>query len=99
MVIGFTGSRGFIGAYLLRYVVSRQLGHVRILVRSEKIEERETGIEIMGHDLLSLQDCERFVEGLDLIFYLAHSQTPVNSDMVQPTVELLNMAPLLILLH
>lgn len=99
MVIGFTGSRGFIGSYLLRYVSSRQMGRVRVFVRKVTIAEENSGTEVVHGDLLSLKDCERFAQGLDLIVYLAHRNTPVNSDLDRPNDALLNMIPLLNLLH
>ncbi len=79
MIIGFTGSRGFIGAYLLSHIRSKQMGAVRILVRNGRITQEDTDTELVYGDLLSLKDCARFAQGLDLILYLAHCNTPVNS--------------------
>ncbi len=99
MIIGFTGSRGFIGSYLLRYVTLRQMGRVRVLVRNASIAKEDSGAEVVYGDLRSLKDCEQFTQGLDLILYLAHCNAPVNSDLDPPNDALLNMIPLLNLLR
>jgi UDP-glucose 4-epimerase len=99
MVIGFTGARGFIGSYLLRYISSRSAEPVRILLRNVRAGDEYDSAQIVYGDLLSPVDCERFVEGLDVIYYLAHSNTPVNSDHDQPNDALVNMIPLLNLLQ
>jgi UDP-glucose 4-epimerase len=46
-------------------------------------------------DLLSRPDCERFASGLDVIYYLAHANTPLNSDLDQPADAALNLLPFL----
>lgn len=99
MVIGFTGSRGFIGSHLLEYITSRKMGPVRTLLRNVKDAGDDAGVEMVCGDLLSLNDCARFADGLDVIYYLAHCNTPVNSDRDQPNDALLNMVPLLNLLQ
>ena len=99
MLIGFTGARGFIGSYLLRYIRSRKMGTVRVLLRKVTVIDEDGDTEIVYGDLLSLKDCEHFVQGLDLIVYLAHCNVPVNSDLDQPKDALSNMIPLLNLLH
>jgi UDP-glucose 4-epimerase len=99
MTIGITGSRGFIGSYLLRYIRSKQMGKVRLIVRKAIIGDEERDAELVYGDLCSLKDCQQFALGLDLILYLAHRNTPVNSDADQPNDASLNMIPLLNLLH
>jgi len=99
VIIGLTGSHGFIGSYLLRHFRSRQIGRFRLFVRHPRIAIEETDIDVVYGDLGSLDDCERFCRGLDLILYLAHRNTPVNSDLDAPNDALLNMIPLLNLLH
>jgi UDP-glucose 4-epimerase len=98
MVIGFTGARGFIGSYLLRYVATRCDAPLRVLLRNVRTGEEYGKAQVVRGDLLSPVDCERFVEGLDVIYYLAHCNTPLNSDDDQPYDALLNLIPLLNLL-
>lgn len=99
MVIGLTGSKGFIGSHLLRAFSARQMGSVRVLVRSLAIGAEEIGTDVVHGDLLSPKDCERFASGLDVIVYLAHCNVPVNSDLDQSHDALLNLVPLLNLLQ
>ncbi len=98
MIIGFTGSNGFIGSYLIRAVTTRRMGSVRVLLRSLP-DAREFGAEIVHGDLLSPNDCERFAKDLDLIIYLAHCNAPVNSDVDPSNDAMLNIVPLLNLLQ
>ena len=100
MVIGFTGARGFIGSYLLRYIASTHADdHTRVLLRNIRTGEEFGKAEIVCGDLLSPVDCARFVDGLDAIYYLAHCNTPLNSDHDRPNDAMLNMIPLLNLLQ
>jgi UDP-glucose 4-epimerase len=48
---------------------------------------------------MSHSDCERFASDLTLIYYLAHNNTPVDSDFDLPSDALVNLVPLLNLLH
>jgi len=95
MVIGFTGSNGFIGSYLVRAVSARQMGKIRVLLRSLPAAREESGAEVVHGDLLSAKDCERFAQNVNLIIYLAHCNAPVNSDLDQPNDALVNIVPLL----
>jgi UDP-glucose 4-epimerase len=49
-------------------------------------------------DLASYPDCQRFARELDVIYYLAHHNSPVNSDQDQASDAALNLIPLLTLL-
>lgn len=98
MVIGVTGSRGFIGSYLVRAVIAKRMGSVRVLVRTPAAGEEEIGAEVVHGDLASHEHCERFAKGLNLIICLAHRNVPVNSDQDQPNDALTNIIPLLNLL-
>jgi UDP-glucose 4-epimerase len=99
MAIGIVGSRGFIGSYLLRYLVAKKLGPLRILVRTPSSCDHVGGTEAVCGDLRSLADCERFAADLGLIYYLAHTSSPVNSDRDQANDTLLNLVPLLNLIQ
>jgi UDP-glucose 4-epimerase len=99
MIIGFTGSSGFIGSYLVRALTAGRMGSVRLLLRRLPAAGEEFGAEVVHGDLRSPKDCEQFAKDLDLIIYLAHCNAPVNSDLDQPNDALLNIVPLLNLLQ
>lgn len=98
MRTGITGSSGFIGSYLTRWLTASGCTSPRLLVRNTVGAEPE-GAELCQGDLHSRADCERFVEGLQAIYYLAHENTPVNSDFDQPNDVRVNLEPLLNLLQ
>jgi UDP-glucose 4-epimerase len=98
MRTGITGSSGFIGSYLTRWLAASGCASLRLLVRNTVSSEPE-GAELCQGDLHSRADCERFVEGLQVIYYLAHENTPVNSDLDQPNDVRVNLEPLLNLLQ
>jgi len=98
MLTGIVGSGGFIGSYLVRWLAAAGCDSPRLLVR-KTVNQGPAGAEICQGDLQSRADCGRFVEGLDLIYYLAHENTPVNSDLDQPNDVRVNLAPLLNLLE
>jgi UDP-glucose 4-epimerase len=68
---------------------------VRLLVRNAADYENPPGTEVFPGDLQSRSDCERFASELNLIYYLAHNNTPVNSDVDLPSDALANLVPLL----
>ena len=98
MSIGITGARGFIGSYLTRHLLARKCPGLRLLFRSVSGIEAAEGAEVVAGDLHSRADCERFAAGLRVIYHLAHTNTPVNSDYDQPNDALVNLVPLLNLL-
>ena len=97
MRIGVVGGTGFIGSYLCQYMAGHQLGPYRLLARNPRNCSLPQ-VEVVAGDLLSRSDCEQFVAGLDAVFYLAHTNSPVNSDQDQPTDVAVNLVPLLNLL-
>lgn len=99
MNVGITGSKGFIGSYLSRRLLAKHSGPVRLLVRNTLSHESVEGAETVRGDLRSLADCDRFAAGLDLIYYLAHTNSPVNSDRDQATDVMVNQVPLLNLIN
>jgi UDP-glucose 4-epimerase len=99
MATGIAGSSGFIGSYFSRFVAERNPGPVRLLARNSALQQRPSSSEILHGDLLSRADCERFADGLDLIYYLVHNNSPVNSDSDLPGDALANLVPLLNLLQ
>lgn len=98
MRAGILGATGFIGSYLCRHVAARAQAPLRLLTRNPPPNPPVPSAEVLGGDLLSRVSCERFAAGLDVIYYLAHTNTPVNSDLDQPTDVALNLVPLLKLL-
>ncbi len=99
MATGIAGAKGFIGSYLTRYMACRDPGTLRLLARNAADYRGPANTEILHGDLLSRADCERFAAGLKLIYYLAHKNTPVDSDLDPPSDALINLVPLLNLLH
>ena len=70
---------------------------MRLLVRTS-LPCDSGGLEVICGDLLSSKDCERFAADLKVIYYLAHTNSPVNSDRDWPGDALTNLVPLLNLL-
>ena len=95
--IGVIGATGLIGSALIGHLESRSLGALRVFLRSSSQSISATGpaVEECRGELSSLDDCERFVDGLSVIYYLAHRNTPVVSDIDLPNDFLLNSVPLL----
>jgi UDP-glucose 4-epimerase len=98
MLAGILGGTGFIGSYLCRHLAGHTQRPVRLLVRNSLLKSPIPPAEVVTGDLLSRADCEQFASGLDVIYYLAHTNTPLNSDLDQPTDAALNLVPLLNLL-
>jgi len=98
MRTGITGSSGFIGSYLTRWLAASGHTSLRLLVRNPATRGPH-GAEVCHGDLHSPADCARFVEGIEVIYYLAHENTPVNSDLDQPNDVHANLEPLLNLLR
>lgn len=97
MRIGITGSGGFLGSYLLGYLQAKYQGTISVLVRNPRA--CGTGItqqvRVIQGDLLSAKDCEHFVEDLDTVYYLAHRNSPINSDIDLPGDCIANVVPFL----
>jgi len=98
MFTGILGATGFIGSYLCRHVVGYSRGPLRLLIRNSVRTPPVPSGEVLIGDLLSRADCEKFAADLDVIYYLAHINTPLNSDLDQPADAALNLVPLLNLL-
>jgi UDP-glucose 4-epimerase len=99
--IGITGATGFLGSYLLKYLVSLKKYELYSLSRtisSEKIKNFDSVVWIEG-DLSSNKICADFVKNLDLIIHLAHTNTPLTSNRDVSSDTLLNLVPTLNLLQ
>ncbi len=101
MSIGFTGGKGMIGSHLIRYFAQPTREPMRAMVRS--LSSADAGslrdAEIMYGNLSSLHDCVAFAGGLQTIIYLAHTNTPITSDLNLPSDAALNLIPLLTLIQ
>ena len=97
--VGVAGFKGFVGSYLSKYLCVKDLALLRLLARNADSDRGLSGAEILQGDLMSTSDCERFADGLQVIFYLAHNNTPVDSDQDLPSDVLVNLVPLLNLLQ
>lgn len=100
MTIGFAGGKGMIGAQLIRHFAKSSIP-MRAIVRSlsPAHESCMRSVSITNGDLCSLHDCEAFLSGVDTIFYLAHTNTPITSDLHWPSDAALNLNPLLTLIQ
>jgi UDP-glucose 4-epimerase len=102
MIIGVAGAAGFIGSALVRHLAARHKGRLRLLARNPAAlpdNSAHQAIEVCRGDLLSPVDCQRFADGVSVIYYLAHRNTPATSDADLPNDALLNCVPLLNLLQ
>lgn len=98
MLTGIAGASGFIGSYLSRWLAAAGTASLRLLVRNTPVAG-PAGAEVCRGDLHLPADCDRFVDGLAVIYYLAHENAPVNSDADQPRDVHANLEPLLNLLR
>ncbi len=99
--IGITGASGFLGSYLLKYLMNLEKYELYALTRNispEKIKNHDNVVWIEG-DLSSNQTCADFVKNLDLIIHLAHTNTPLTSNRDISSDTLLNLVPTLNLLQ
>ena len=99
MMVGITGASGFIGSHLCRYLLHRETGKVRQLMRGATLQPTDPRAEVIRGDLISPADCRRFAAGLQTIYYLAHVGSPVDSDLSPAQDASLNLVPLLTLLQ
>jgi UDP-glucose 4-epimerase len=95
MRIGITGAAGFIGSYLTQRMLANRAGDVRVLMRNAVPHSNFDAAEVVRGDLSSPQNCEEFSEGLDVIYHLAHTNSPLNSEQDQVADVMANQIPLL----
>jgi UDP-glucose 4-epimerase len=95
MKIGITGAAGFIGSYLSQRMLANRAGEVRVLLRRPVDHSTFDAAEVVCGDLCSPRECEEFAAGLDVIYHLAHTNSPVNSDRDQVADAMANQIPLL----
>jgi UDP-glucose 4-epimerase len=100
MLVGLTGATGFLGQRLVAHFTG--LGDVRVRALSRNISSElaeRPGLEWFQGDLTSARDCAAFVEGLDAVAHLAHTNTPLTSDRDLVSDAALNLLPSLTLLE
>ena len=101
MKIGITGASGFLGSYLLKYLSRKIQYQIYALTRTvspQKLDACEGVIWSKG-DLVSPQDCLDFLDGLDVVIHLAHTNTPLTSNRDIASDALLNLTATLNLLQ
>lgn len=102
MKIGITGAKGFIGCHLVSHLLQTTRDRLRLIVRTSAspraISDSER-VQAVEGDLASIQACRSFIQELDVIFHLAHSNCPVTSDIDLPGDAVLNQVPLLNLIQ
>jgi UDP-glucose 4-epimerase len=96
--IGVIGAGGFIGSYLLQRLCPSTDAKIRILSRNPAMARPESTELVVG-DLASASDCRRFADGLEAIYYLAHRNSPIDSDLDQRNDTIQNLHPLLTLVQ
>jgi uncharacterized protein YbjT (DUF2867 family) len=77
-----TGSSGFIGNNLIKYLIHKKRisnfpYHIRCITRNKKsmsnLTDDDKDIEIVEGDLSNIDDCLRALDKVDIAFYLVHS--------------------------
>jgi UDP-glucose 4-epimerase len=100
MLVGVTGATGFLGQRLVAHLAERGDLRVRALSRSISSELAERPrLEWFQGDLTSARDCLAFVDGVDAVAHLAHTNTPLTSDRDLVSDAALSLLPSLTLLE
>jgi UDP-glucose 4-epimerase len=104
MRICVTGATGKIGQSLVRWLSARPGTMVRALTRTniptpDALGERPARIEWLRGNLASAADCERLVDGQDVIVHLAHTNAPLTADGDLAMDAEINLLPTLQLLQ
>jgi UDP-glucose 4-epimerase len=99
--IGVTGASGFIGSRLVSRLADEPDIAVRALTRTlaSTPVAHNVRAEWTEGDLASHLDCAAFVDGLDAIVHLAHTNTPFTSNKDLPGDAALNVLPTVTLLQ
>ena len=101
MNLGITGATGFIGSYLLDYLAEKTALSIKALARtlSNDTHSHDGRIKWMAGDLNSPAVCADFVEGMDSVIHLAHTNIPLTSNRDLPGDARANLIPSLNLLE
>ncbi len=98
MNIGITGATGFLGSYLIDYLINK--GNYNIKALSQIPVKKTNNINWQIGDLNSQYDCENFIQDVDVLVHLAHNNnSPItsNNDIISDAS--LNLIPNLKLLE
>lgn len=99
--VGITGASGFIGRALLTRLAARDDLDIVALTRTIPaffVPAQEHVHWIQG-DLMSPPDAAAFVDGLEVIVHLAHTNTPLTSNKDLPSDAAMNLVPTLTLVQ
>jgi len=101
MNVGITGATGFIGSYLLEHFSEKAGISIRALARTLSVHSHghDGRVKWIAGDLNSPALCADFVEGLDSIIHLAHTNTPLTSNRDLPGDARANLIPSLNLIE
>jgi UDP-glucose 4-epimerase len=99
--VGVTGASGFIGSALLARLQEHGELDVVALTRTipPALPPGPHRVRWLQGDLGSQHDAAAFVEGLDCVVHLAHTNTPLTSNRDLPSDASLNLTPTLTLLQ
>ncbi|HSA06014.1 MAG TPA: NAD-dependent epimerase/dehydratase family protein [Candidatus Gastranaerophilales bacterium] len=98
MNIGITGGTGFLGAYLIKYLLNNTSYKIWGLTRNPVEETHENLNWIIG-DLNSEYDCVTLIKNIDVLIHLAHNNSPLISNNNILSDSNLNLIPNLTLLE
>lgn len=99
--VGITGASGFIGGALLHWLTERTGYELVALTRtiSPARPAAHPRVTWRQGDLTSPQDAMEFVQGLDCVVHLAHTNTPLTSNKDLPSDAAMNLVPTLSLIQ
>lgn len=101
MNLGITGATGFIGSYLLQYLTKHTDFTIKALARtlSNDTHDHHGRIAWLAGDLNSPALCADFVNAVDSVIHLAHTNIPLTSNRDLPGDTRANLIPSLNLLE
>lgn len=97
--VGITGASGFIGSVLVPRLTRSGYEVVALTRTISPTLSHELEVEWVQGDLMSYRDCLGFVEGLDAVVHLAHTNTPYTSNKDLASDAATNAVPTLTLLQ
>lgn len=97
MNIGITGGTGFLGKYLIKYLLKNPTYKIQALTRKPQ-EFHDKNLTWIVGDLTSESDCKKLIANSDVLVHLAHNNAPLNSSSVLSDAGL-NLTPNLTLLE